>query len=908
MIPEELHLKNFLSHHETHLDLRGVQLASLVGENGAGKSSLLDAITWAAWGRSRASYGHDEDLIYHGERWLEVEFVFRMPYRGGGEQRFRILRRRELKGRRSTTSVLDFQLMGDGGWQSINGNTMRETQARIDKQLGLDYDTFVNSAYLRQGNADEFTVQSPAQRKRVLGAILSLERWDTYRERVKDRLSQTEAEKEALERRLAEIEAELARRSEYEEMLARAKAEAKEAGRRLQELQEQVNELTRVRERALGIRRQIEELEQRIEQEQERLQVLQDEQQTHTERLEAYRARLAAADEIEARYRRYRETLDEERAWSEKLSQAARLQEKKARQEQAISRAGDALRDKLRAEEQTVTQLEREIAEARSRIEQQIGDLRGQLRTLKERFLSAELSEQLTAATARLSDIEAHAEALDEARTALQAADVERSRRRERNRQLKALMDETKERLDALAEADAVCPLCRQPLSPEHQMRLLEELQTEGQQMGDEYRANRARLRALDEQITQLTAQVKGHERALRKRTQVEQTVARLRQQQEQAADASERSAELRDQVGVLEDRLARQAYAEEARTRLGEVQACVTELQRQLDERAYAAGARAALKSVLEELKAVGYDAEVHEAVKARVRDLSAAEEEYRELEKARVGVQGEKEALERVAREIKAQQMRIAELEQRREERQVELDALKPRLDKADELLKALKAARQREVEVRQRVGAARQTLAALDTQEERRERYVKQRTELADRVALLTELREAFGVNGIPAMIIEHTLPELEREANRILEQLTSGRMHVRFETQRETKSGTVRETLDIIISDEKGTRPYESFSGGEQFRINFAIRVALSQLLAQRAGVRLRSLFVDEGFGSLDADGRRRLVEAVKAVRSDFDLVLVITHIEELQDAFPTRIQVTKTETGSEVMVV
>jgi exonuclease SbcC len=154
----------------------------------------------------------------------------------------------------------------------------------------------------------------------------------------------------------------------------------------------------------------------------------------------------------------------------------------------------------------------------------------------------------------------------------------------------------------------------------------------------------------------------------------------------------------------------------------------------------------------------------------------------------------------------------------------------------------------------------------------------------------------------------MIIEHTLPELETEANRILEQLTGGRMHIRFETQRETKSGSVRETLDIIISDEKGTRPYESFSGGEQFRINFAIRVALSQLLAQRAGVRLRSLFVDEGFGSLDADGRRRLVEAVKAVQSDFDLVLVITHIEELQDAFPTRIQVTKTEAGSEVMVI
>ncbi|MEA3309405.1 MAG: AAA family ATPase, partial [Chloroflexota bacterium] len=70
MIPEELHLKNFLSHLDTRLDLRGVHLASLVGENGAGKSALLDAITWAVWGKSRVSYGHDEDLIYHGQQSL----------------------------------------------------------------------------------------------------------------------------------------------------------------------------------------------------------------------------------------------------------------------------------------------------------------------------------------------------------------------------------------------------------------------------------------------------------------------------------------------------------------------------------------------------------------------------------------------------------------------------------------------------------------------------------------------------------------------------------------------------------------------------------------------------------------------------------------------------------------------
>jgi exonuclease SbcC len=153
----------------------------------------------------------------------------------------------------------------------------------------------------------------------------------------------------------------------------------------------------------------------------------------------------------------------------------------------------------------------------------------------------------------------------------------------------------------------------------------------------------------------------------------------------------------------------------------------------------------------------------------------------------------------------------------------------------------------------------------------------------------------------------MIIEAAIPEIEKAANALLGRMTDGRMHVRFETQREKVTGGVAETLDIQISDELGTRNYELYSGGESFRINFAIRIALSQLLARRAGARLRTLVMDEGFGTQDAQGRERLVEAINAVQSDFDRILVITHIDELKDAFPARIEVTKTAEGSQIEV-
>jgi exonuclease SbcC len=89
----------------------------------------------------------------------------------------------------------------------------------------------------------------------------------------------------------------------------------------------------------------------------------------------------------------------------------------------------------------------------------------------------------------------------------------------------------------------------------------------------------------------------------------------------------------------------------------------------------------------------------------------------------------------------------------------------------------------------------------------------------------------------------------------------------------------------------------------YSGGESFRVNFALRIALSKLLARRAGAPLQTLILDEGFGTQDPRGRESIADAIHSVADDFALILVITHIEELKEAFPTRIEVVKGPAGS-----
>ena len=101
---------------------------------------------------------------------------------------------------------------------------------------------------------------------------------------------------------------------------------------------------------------------------------------------------------------------------------------------------------------------------------------------------------------------------------------------------------------------------------------------------------------------------------------------------------------------------------------------------------------------------------------------------------------------------------------------------------------------------------------------------------------------------------------------------------------------------------------GTRSYETFSGGEAFRIDFAIRISLSKLLASRSGAPLPILFIDEGFGSQDSSGQERLTEVIQSIQSEFEKIIVITHIDQMKDSFEERIEVLKTEHGSTFQLV
>jgi len=312
-------------------------------------------------------------------------------------------------------------------------------------------------------------------------------------------------------------------------------------------------------------------------------------------------------------------------------------------------------------------------------------------------------------------------------------------------------------------------------------------------------------------------------------------------------------------------------------------------------------------LETIEKELAGLGYDAARHEQARQQLQQLEPYERDKNSLDEAARLIEQEKSLAARAQESARALRESLNRDIVKKDILTDELSAL-PQVQQdlaAAEL--EYKSVSGRRSQAQEAVGSVRARLKRLAELEVKKKEYEDRIAQSAREESIYRDLARAFGKNGIQALIIDSALPEIAQEANRLLARLTDSRMTVKFETQRTTRKDVLKETLDITIADELGTRNYEMFSGGEAFRINFAIRIALSRLLARRAGAPLPTLIIDEGFGTQDTTGMEKLKEAINSVQDDFEKILVITHMDELKDSFPTRIDVTKTADGSTINV-
>jgi exonuclease SbcC len=849
MIPLKLALRNFMCYREnvSPLHFEGFRVACLCGDNGNGKSALIDAITWALWSKARAR--SDDELIHLGQREMEVEFEFIV-----GQNRYRIIRKRAKGGmRRAGQAILELQLATPQGFESITGNSVQETQRKIIDILRMDYETFINSALLLQGRADEFTIKPPSERKKVLADILNLSLYDELEDQAKGVAKQKEIECGNLAAGIRDIDAELANKESYQEELYQVQAALVELEAQVKRQEGVLDELRQAKKELDLKKEQQSETESRIAEAERELNYSESQLILHRHKVEDYQATLAQSTEIEEGYRELVGAKKENEELNERLRQLHALTEGKNQLEQAIRDAKNEL-----VTEQSV--------------------LQSQLQRLQ---LSAEavpgLEQQLVKIQSQSAELDNMGRELEQKRLREQELSNQIHYLKSANIKLEEEIEERRSKIEMLRRNGARCPLCESELGIEGRDRIITKYEQERQTKAETYHGNELEL-AQKEKDFQLA------------RSEIAQFEARLNR---------ERAITQGQDIALKKEF----AQAQEAATELTWHRARLAEVAKRLKEGEFALEQKAALVDLDARIKSLGYDAARHHSVGQRLAEFDRYDELKRRLDEAKELIEQEKESLawaeDRAGRWRSA---RDAEAE-RREALAQELKALPEIGTKLAEAGRVYDAVLARQAQGRKMLGAVEQKLERCAVLEKSKQEKSRALTRAAAEKGIYEELATAFGKKGIQALVIEQVLPEIEDEANRLLGRMTDSRMSVRLETQRLTKRGEPVETLDIRVSDELGTRSYEMFSGGEAFRIDFALRIALSKLLARRAGAPLPTLFIDEGFGTQDSSGREKLVEAINSIQDDFEKIIVITHIEELKDAFPVRIEVTKTAEGS-----
>ncbi len=834
------------------LSFEGIHIACLCGDNGNGKSAIFDAITWALWGKSRAR--SDDDLIHSGQSEMEIELEFI-----SGEQQYRVLRKHAMKPSkaRAGQTVLELQIAGNGTFRPISGNSLLETQKKIIDLLNLDYETFKNSAFLRQGHADEFSIKRPGERKEILANILGLSHYDELESRAKEQSGKRRTEADRLEVAIADIELQLSSQAKHEDEIRKIQSEITQLEDKRKSEETAISSL-RSQKAALEIKKeQLLNTEIRLNETKKELERRQAKTNDYQARITEHELVLAERAAIAKGYSEFNEvkTLNDE--LNQKLSQLFALRERISNLDQVIKKAAQALTIEHKV-------IQAKYAENEAKFSKTTG-----------------LEESLTQARKHMLELSKQEEIVAKKRKQTQQTASRISYLESTNMQFDGEIADLNEKLKLLTGDDVRCPLCETELGIDGRNQIQTKLTTEVQHKmktrqnnDDELRKIRTKLEALENELT------------------------------ERESELNKERSDRHSRLSIIEKELTE---AREVGKELSQQQAKLEELEQLMAKKDYAIYEQQTLAQLENEERKIGYSKEKHERIQQQLAGLQKYESLQRQLDEAINSIDKEKSALVEAGETISSLQSTIAVDSKKQENLSAELLSLPGIVKKLTKEEEAHHASLQKERQVRDSLAALNERLRQLAELETSKQDKAKFLQEVLTEESIYKELAEAFSKKGIQALLIEQALPEIEIEANRLLAKMTDNRMSLRLESQRETKKGDTLETLDIKIADELGTRNYEMYSGGEAFRIDLALRIALSMLLVRRAGASLPILIIDEGFGTQDSSAREKLIEAINSIQDDFEKIIVITHLEEMKDKFETLINVTKTANGSMISI-
>ncbi|MBA3954258.1 SMC family ATPase, partial [Candidatus Dependentiae bacterium] len=838
----------------------------------------------------------DEGLLRLGQTSMMVSLDFSC-----NKEFYRV--RREYTHSTKAYTSLDFGIVDQttGAFKPLTDKTIRATQEKLEATIGLDFDSFVNSAFIRQGQSNEFSKKSPKDRKEILATILGLGQFELLRKKASDRSRQS------------------AQQKEYLSTLCQRLAQEIEQNQSLElKLQEATNALTDLQTQELTFKRALQDTvnqQQALAPAKIKRDTLNVQQQEIARSIKEYTSTLLTEIACaRSTLKKQRATVNYQKLEEERLHINQELQQIQLKGQERIT-----LKEAYLHKKQELTSYEHMIEVQHATVLEQFKTTQQYciLFNKEQEYKIKELAEQCQRDTRELIKLEEHSKSLENTSklTVSSAAFTQLENQFDKRKAayhkfiaqgnlLKSELASIKHKKELSHNANnPLCPLCEQDLSQEKKHVLSSALEKTEQRYTWQLARLTKIIKNLKEVIvaqhTTLEKQRADAQEAAIRQVQLEDATKNKVKIQESLLQKQKLVFELNKELALSLEQLKNKqqeqaAFEKQAQTY--KVQDSVyTAIISQLDE-------------LSKKLDALSHDT-VHEtALNTRLQHIVALQQDHAQTTKETILKDQRKYTISSTVKSIKL-------LKHKSQEIALEL-ALCNSLLEDDYLLAQketdlhtilLKIAHQKE-QLMHHKGALEQQQKFFEQRASEYKNYQTTIKELEKTSEEYHAIAQALSKDGIQALLIEDAIPEIEHEANILLSRLTDNQAQLSIESLRDLRSGGTKETLDIKISDTVGVRPYELFSGGEAFRIDFALRIAISKLLARRAGTALQTLIIDEGFGSQDDEGLAHIMESLYKIQEDFAKIIIVSHLPALKDQFPVHFLVHKSSQGSTVKVI
>lgn len=898
MIPLRIQLKNFLSYGAVQtIDFEPYQLICLSGKNGHGKSALLDAITWALWGQARKISGvakPDEKLVRlgHMHMFVILDFV-------SDGQTYRV-RREFVYQHNKPHATLDFGLIqSTGHFKPLTDKTIRVTQQKIDQCIGLTYDSFINSVFLRQGAANEFSKKTPQERKELLAALLGLDRYELLRKRAQEEMRACQAKREHYYALVCHVEPEIAKKPQIIELLQQLQVQWKMSLEQEEMVQAQLRQ-----------------------HEDKKIVLLQ--QQAIKEQLTVQRQQLIQRDVVQREV--IRKLIKQWRSIRRSLSgmQAHAHQRKALEIELTVQQQHMHEFVELQQNYYLLQQREQGYKwQWQERVHKGIQDFQQKRQQYQAQLQQAQfvIAEHAKHQKQLQDELNYQQQALQELGGVVTQLEIKERLLREKEQLYKRycamqqkctmLVLRSKNKLQHLQERDHLatamdnpeCALCEQPITEQQKNRVVAKVRLYINAAQSHLHTRERILAHLKEYAGALALLLEELPKLVIEKNQYLSKKEMLLQREQQARQ------ELAQRVQVAAELHKK---SEQTHKFLQEIDNAQREFELGLErEQATDEQYRMLVQGLaaIEHKRALNsYNPERLQEIKRQLSIVDEQEKKYRELVHESAGQHERRQRIQDVGKELKDLDRQLKQVEQQLYNQEQIGHALDICIKAEQQARVALQLVITKKEELVARGAELRQQRSMVDKHEQEIIANKHKIKELDETIADYQAIAHALGKEGIQAYLIEQAIPEIEHEANILLARLTDNQTHLTIESLRDLKNGNTKETLDIHISDAIGIRPYELFSGGEAFRIDFALRVAISKLLARRAGTRLQALIIDEGFGSQDEEGLSHIMDVLYKIQDDFAKIIIVSHLSSMKDQFPIHFVVHKGPNGSELRVI